>query len=117
MAGKMCIYCGLLLTTLTASPAIAENGSVPADYFENLPLVLTASRLKQSAAEAPSAVSVIDHEMIVASGARQIVDLLRITGCLMPMRGACRFWWMVYRSTARCMAASNGPNCRYSSRI
>ena len=78
MAGKIYIYCGVMLTILAASPAIAENSSVPADYFENLPLVLTASRLKQSAAEAPSAVTVIDHEMIVASGARQIVDLLRL---------------------------------------
>jgi iron complex outermembrane receptor protein len=78
MANRNFLFCGALLAGLATPPAIAESKSLPADYFEDMPVVLTASRLKQSAAEAPSAVTVIDHEMIVASGARQLVEVLRL---------------------------------------
>lgn len=47
-------------------------------FLEDLPVVLTASRLSQPLADAPNAVTVIDREMIKASGARQIVDLFRL---------------------------------------
>ena len=40
--------------------------------------MLSASRLKQSIDQAPSAVTVIDREMIVASGARRIEEVLRL---------------------------------------
>lgn len=77
MVNRNFMYCGALLAGLaglTTAPAIAAT----TDYFEDMPVVLTASRLKQSAAEAPSAVTVIDREMIVASGARQLVEVLRL---------------------------------------
>ena len=48
------------------------------DYFEELPVVLSVSRLAQPLDEAPGAVTVIDREMIRQSGVRQIVDLLRL---------------------------------------
>ncbi len=65
---------------LISAPAVADDPekSAPVDYFEDLPVVLTASRMRQSAIEAPSAITVIDREMIVASGARQLVDVLRM---------------------------------------
>lgn len=48
------------------------------DYFEELPVVLSVSRLAQPLNEAPGAVTVIDREMVRQSGARHVVDLLRL---------------------------------------
>ena len=48
------------------------------DYFQELPIVLSASRLSQPISEAPNAITVIDREMIVASGARNIADLFKL---------------------------------------
>ena len=49
-----------------------------ADFFEDVPVVLSASRLLQPLSEAPVAVTVIDQDMIRASGFRDIPDLLRL---------------------------------------
>lgn len=49
-----------------------------ASYLDDLPVVLSASRLPQRLDEAPAAVTVIDHETIRRSGARDIVDVLRL---------------------------------------
>lgn len=46
--------------------------------LEELPIVLSASRLAQPLNESPVAMTVIDREMIDASGARTIPDLLRL---------------------------------------
>jgi len=46
--------------------------------FEAMPLVLTASRMAQSALDAPASIFVIDREMIEASGFTEIHDLLRL---------------------------------------
>ena len=59
--------------SLTLLPAHGES----AMGFDDYPVVLSASRLTQPLIEAPSAVTVIDREMIEASGARQIADLMR----------------------------------------
>lgn len=48
------------------------------DFLDDLPVVLSASRLSQPVSEAPVAVTVIDQEMIHASGFRDIPDLLRL---------------------------------------
>lgn len=45
---------------------------------ENLPVVLTPARLKQSRTEVPASVSVIDRDMIIASGLREIPELFRL---------------------------------------
>ena len=47
-------------------------------YFEELPIVLTASRLEQPLSESPNTVTVIDRKMIEASGFRTIPDVLRL---------------------------------------
>ncbi|MDP4029432.1 MAG: TonB-dependent receptor [Gallionella sp.] len=47
-------------------------------YFQELPVVLSASRLSQPVSETPNAMTVIDREMIVASGFRNIADLFRL---------------------------------------
>jgi iron complex outermembrane recepter protein len=56
---------------------IAENLSED-DYIGEVPRVLTVSRLSQSTADAPSAVTVIDRASIRASGAVDIPELFRL---------------------------------------
>ena len=66
----------LLLTVLHSRlgwAAVSEQ-----DYLEDVPIVLSASRLAQPVADAPGAVTVIDRDMIRASGFREIADLLRL---------------------------------------
>ncbi|MDD5250507.1 MAG: TonB-dependent receptor [Rhodocyclaceae bacterium] len=48
------------------------------DYLEELPVVLSVSRLAQPLDEAPGAVTVIDREMIRQSGARDVFELFRL---------------------------------------
>jgi iron complex outermembrane receptor protein len=48
------------------------------DFLDDLPVVLSVSRLSQPVNEAPAAVTVIDQDMIRASGFRDIPDLLRL---------------------------------------
>lgn len=47
-------------------------------FFGNLPIVASASRLPQKLSEAPAAMTVIDRDLIRASGARNVADLLRL---------------------------------------
>lgn len=47
-------------------------------FFDDVPIVLSATRLAQPLTESPVAMTVIDREMIDASGARTIPDLLRL---------------------------------------
>lgn len=48
------------------------------DFFGEIPVVLTATRLAQPVTEAPAAITIIDREMIRASGSREIADLFRM---------------------------------------
>lgn len=48
------------------------------DYFANVPVVLTASRLDQPLNEAPGAITVIDRNTIRLSGARTVAEVLRL---------------------------------------
>ncbi|OGT01565.1 MAG: hypothetical protein A2143_01465 [Gallionellales bacterium RBG_16_57_15] len=48
------------------------------DYLQEIPVVLSASRLSQPVSETPNAITVIDRDMIVASGARNIADVFKL---------------------------------------
>ncbi|MDZ3992983.1 TonB-dependent receptor plug domain-containing protein [Pseudomonas sp. Teo4] len=75
----------LLLTALLGGPAMAD------DLFidnSDLPQVLTATRLKQSPAAVPGSMTVLDSELIRASGARDIPELLRLVPGMMIGYGA-----------------------------
>jgi iron complex outermembrane recepter protein len=72
-----CAATGLLAGTLLSN-AMAADRAEETPFFENLPTVLTVSRMPQSTAEAPGAVTVLGQEVIRASGARTIPDLLRL---------------------------------------
>ncbi|WP_165869180.1 TonB-dependent receptor plug domain-containing protein [Thiogranum longum] len=61
------------------TPASANDALLSEEAFlDELPIVLSASRLPQSPANTPIATTVIDREMIVASGFTEIPDLLRL---------------------------------------
>lgn len=47
-------------------------------YFSELPIVASVSRLPQRLADAPTAVTVVDRDMIKASGARDLNDIFRL---------------------------------------
>ncbi len=49
-----------------------------ADFLADMPTVLSASRLPQPQHDAPGAVTIIDREMIIASGFTNVPDLLRM---------------------------------------
>lgn len=83
MASKQQIAFGGLTWTLLLGVAWAIPGAVLAavtetDFLEELPVVLSVSRLSQPVSEAPAAVTIIDRDMIRASGFRDIPDLLRL---------------------------------------
>ena len=73
MLGGALVLSGLLACYGEARAEITES-----DFLEDLPVVLSASRLSQPVGEAPAAVTVIDQEMIRASGFRDIPDLFRL---------------------------------------
>ncbi|WP_448652225.1 TonB-dependent receptor plug domain-containing protein [Pseudomonas fluorescens] len=70
----------LLLMLLCSAPALADDLFLDS---QPLPQVLTATRLKQSAAAVPGSMTVIDSELIKASGARDIAELLRLVPGMM----------------------------------
>lgn len=65
----------LVLGLLAVSPGMALAES---DFFAEMPVVLTVSRLAQPLDETPGAVTVIDRETIRRSGARELAELLRL---------------------------------------
>jgi iron complex outermembrane receptor protein len=70
----------LVLALLFSSPLLADDLFLDS---EPLPQVLTATRLKQSPAAVPGSMTVIDSELINASGARDISELLRLVPGMM----------------------------------
>lgn len=68
------LACSALSTPCQAETALPSE----VDFFAPQPIVLSASRLAQPLSEAPAAVTVIDREMIEASGFIEIADLLRL---------------------------------------
>lgn len=66
-------FAGILFAGVALSAEPSEQ-----DYFDELPTVLTVSRLAQPINETPGAVTVIDRETIRRSGARELADVLRL---------------------------------------
>lgn len=70
---------GLALVGFTGVGArAAERAPTEEDYFAHVPVVLTASRLDQPLNEAPGAITVIDRHTIRLSGARTLVEVMRL---------------------------------------
>ncbi|WP_448723357.1 TonB-dependent receptor plug domain-containing protein [Pseudomonas farris] len=78
--GFPCPRSPMVLALIFSSPLLADDLFLDNDP---LPQVLTATRLKQSPAAVPGSMTVIDSELISASGARDISELLRLVPGMM----------------------------------
>lgn len=67
---------GLSIALMGLASVSAAEDMLFAD--QEMPVVLSATRLKQSIADAPASMTIIDRQMIAQSGAREIPDLLRL---------------------------------------
>jgi len=71
-----------IITQILPNTALAEEPTTSqlteSDFFNDFPVVLSATRLKQSKNNSPTATTIIDRDMIEASGFTEIVDLLRL---------------------------------------
>lgn len=65
---------------LMCSPvgALAATPLTESDYLAEMPVVLSVSRLPQRLDETPGAMTIIDRDFIRQSGARDVVDVLRL---------------------------------------
>ena len=66
-----------LLLAVLPQLATAQDVS-ERDFFGDLPVVLSVSRLEQPLNEVPGSVTVIDRELIRRSGAREVAEVLRL---------------------------------------
>lgn len=76
-------HAGMLAAVFLLHAVCARAESGPAllsesTYLEDIPTVLTVSRLSQRVNDAPAAVTVIDSDTIRASGAADLTDLFRL---------------------------------------
>jgi iron complex outermembrane receptor protein len=67
-----------ILTLISSSAFAAEESITEHSYLQEFPVVLTASRLSQPLSESPNSMTIIDRQMIRASGFRSVVDLFRL---------------------------------------
>lgn len=76
------LLCGsafLASNEVSAAEEPISEASVSEDaYLQEFPIVLSASRLSQPLSESPNAMTVLDRQMIRASGFRSIADLFRL---------------------------------------
>ncbi len=68
----------VLLLATPCNISATESLFSEEDFLSELPVVLTATRLSQPAREAPAATTIIDRDIIKASGAREIAELFRL---------------------------------------
>lgn len=67
-----------ILILISSSAIAAEEVITEQSYLQEFPVVLTAARLSQPLSESPNSMTIIDRQMIKASGFRSIVDLFRL---------------------------------------
>ncbi len=80
-----------LAMALCAAPAAAE-----VDFFEPLPVVLSASRLPQPLQDSPGALTVIDADLIAATGYRDIARLFRLVPGMQVAQERGNQQWVTY---------------------
>lgn len=67
-----------VLLSLTCCVTSLQATIEPTDTFSEMPVVLSSNTLEQTASQSPLTISIIDKQMIEASGARTIPDALRL---------------------------------------
>lgn len=83
--------CALLLAA-TASPAAEKSAPSESAYLDEMPIVLSVSRLAQPADEAPAAVTVIDRQMIRESGIVELSEIFRLVPGMVVSYHSSRFY-------------------------
>jgi iron complex outermembrane recepter protein len=86
---------GTLLTTLCVTLPSA-TGHAEENFFETLPVVLSASRLPQALQDSPGAVTVIDADMIAATGYRELARLFRLVPGMQVAQERGNQQWVTY---------------------
>ncbi|WP_332671388.1 TonB-dependent receptor plug domain-containing protein [Aromatoleum sp.] len=74
-----------------AAPEVSEE-----DFLEPLPIVLTASRLPQPLRETPGSVTVLDEDLILATGYRNVARLLRLVPGMQIGQSRGHDQWVTY---------------------
>jgi iron complex outermembrane receptor protein len=92
---------------LAAHKAGAADYSSEQDYLQEFPVVLSASRLSQPMSEAPNAMTVLDREMIAASGFRKIPDLFKLVPGM----------YVSYYKGSQAIVSYHGATDQYSRRM
>jgi len=67
-----------LLLMLLEQQTLAADYVIETDLLEDIPLVHAGTRLEQRLTEVPASITIIDREMIAASGATEIPHLFRL---------------------------------------
>lgn len=78
MGAALCAASVFGASACGASRAASDSLLSEQDFFAEVPIVLSVSRLSQPVSEAPSAVTVIDRDMIRTSGFRELADVFRL---------------------------------------
>ena len=91
----------------TAMAAESSDYSSEQVYFQEFPVVLSASHLLQPLSDAPNAMTVIDRKMIVASGFRAIPDLLKLVPGM----------YVSYYKGSQAFASYHGSTDQYARRM
>jgi iron complex outermembrane receptor protein len=74
-----CVFALQLLLCGNSTASEASDAQLSErDFFGELPALFSVARLPQAPADAPGAVTVIDREIIRASGARDVAELFRL---------------------------------------
>lgn len=71
--GRAVLLAGLLSDAVAQPEQLSESA-----YLDDFPVVVSASRLPQNMEDAPGAITVIDRDMIRASGVRSVPDIFRL---------------------------------------
>lgn len=90
LAGLICGAASCVIAQPTAAGAGEES------FFEPLPLVLTVSRMSRPQNEAPAAMTVLDSELIRATGYRDLDRLLRLVPGMLVAKGRGSEQWVSY---------------------
>ena len=86
----------LYVTFACMAAGMAPAHALESAYFEELPLVLSATRLPQPLHEAPGAVTLIDRDLIAATGYRDVARLLRLVAGMQVGQERGHAQWVTY---------------------
>src|SRR5690606_25733968 len=79
---RLCL--GICAATGVEAAELSGRSSLP--LFDEVPMVLTPARLSQPQSQVPASVTVIDRNLIEASGAREIYQLMQLVPGMVALK-------------------------------